>query len=137
MQRGFSLIETLVATTLLAGALVALAQFLGAAIESGTAARARATSTHMAVQKMEEIRALPWAAFSDLPAESIDFLDSAGQRRCGAAVVACGDATYVRRWSSTPAAFSSGVRVIEVNVDPIGKAHGRTTLVTARARLSP
>jgi prepilin-type N-terminal cleavage/methylation domain-containing protein len=137
VQRGFSLVETLVATTLLAGALVALAQFVGATVESGTAARARAISTHMAVQKLEELRSLPWAAISAMPAESIDYLDAAGRQRCGSAAVPCGEARYVRRWSATPAPFSSGVRIIQVDVSPVATAHGTTTLVTARARLTP
>jgi prepilin-type N-terminal cleavage/methylation domain-containing protein len=137
VQRGFSLVETLVATTLLAGALVVLAQFVSAAVESGTAARVRAISTHMAVQKMEEIRSLPWASISAMPPESIDYLDDAGRQRCGSAAVPCGDARYVRRWSAINAPFSADVRVIHVEVSPVGKAQGATALVSARARLTP
>lgn len=137
VQRGFSLVETLIATTLLAIALVALAQFVSAAAASGTVARVRAVSTNIATQKLEEIRALPWSSVSAMPANSIEYLDAGGRRSCGDAATPCGEATYVRRWSATPAPFSSGVLIIEITAGAIGKAHGSTTLVTARARLTP
>ena len=137
MQRGFSLVETIVATSLVAVALVALAQFVGASVQSGAAARARAATTLMAEQKMEQIRAQPWAAIAVMPANVTDYLDAAGNERCAGASVPCGDAVYVRRWSATPAAFSNGVLIIEVDVHLVGKGHGSTTLVTARARMTP
>lgn len=137
MQRGFSLVETIVATSLLAVALVTLAQFVGASAQSGAAARARATTTMMAEQKMEQLRALPWAAIAAMPASSTDYLDASGNERCPNANAPCGDAVYVRRWSATPAAFSTGVLIIEVDVRLVGQGHGSTTLVTAKARLTP
>jgi prepilin-type N-terminal cleavage/methylation domain-containing protein len=137
MQRGFSLVETIVATTLLAGALVTLAQFVGAAVQSGSAARARTATTLMAEQKMEQIRALPWAAIAVMPANTVDYLDASGHERCGAASTPCDVAVYVRRWSVTPAPFSGAVIIIEVDVGLVGMGHGSTTLVTARARMAP
>ncbi len=137
MQRGFSLVETIVATSLVAVALVALAQFVGAAVQSGAAARARAATTLMAEQKMEQIRAQPWAAIVVMPPDVTDYLDAAGNERCAGETAPCGDAVYVRRWSATPAAFSNGVLIIEVDVRLVGKGHGSTTLVTARARMTP
>ena len=137
MQRGFSLIETIVATSILATALVALAQLVGAGAQSGAAARARAATTLMAEQKMEQIRALPWAVIAAMPPDATDYLDAAGNERCSGASNACGDAVYVRRWSAALAPFSSGVLIIEVDVGLIGHGHGSTTLVTARARMTP
>jgi prepilin-type N-terminal cleavage/methylation domain-containing protein len=137
VQRGFSLVETIVATSLVAVALVALAQFVGASVQSGAAARARAATTLMAEQKMEQIRAQSWAAITIMPPSVTDYLDAAGNERCAAASAPCGDAVYVRRWSATPAAFSNGVLIIEVDVRLVGKGHGSTTLVTARARMTP
>ncbi len=137
MQRGFSLIETIVATTILATALVALAQLVSAGVQSGAAARARAATTLMAEQKMEQIRALPWAVMAAMPPDVTDYLDAAGHERCVGASTPCGDAVYVRRWSATPADFSTGVLIIEVDVGLVGKGHGSTTLVTARARMAP
>ena len=137
MQRGFSLFETIVATSLLATALVALAQLVGAGVQSGAAARARAATTLMAEQKMEQLRALPWATLAAMAPGATDYLDTAGDEQCAAADEACGDAVYVRRWSATPASFSSGVLILEVDVRLVGKGHGSTTLVSARARMTP
>jgi prepilin-type N-terminal cleavage/methylation domain-containing protein len=137
MQRGFSLIETIVATSLLATALVALAQLVDAGVQSGAAARARAATTLMAEQKMEQLRALPWAVIAAMPADVTDYLDASGNERCSGQSSPCGDAMYVRRWSAAPASFSSDMLIIEVDVGLVGKGHGSTKLVTARARLTP
>lgn len=137
MQRGFSLVETIVATSLLAVALVTLAQFVSAGVQSGSAARARAATTLMAAQKMEQIRALPWGVIAAMPPEVTDYLDASGDECCLRANAPCGDAIYVRRWSATPAPFSTGVLIIDVDVRLVGKGHGSTTLVTARASMTP
>jgi type II secretory pathway pseudopilin PulG len=137
MQRGFSIVETIVAASLLAVALVTLAQFVGAGVQSGAAARARAATTLMAAQKMEQIRALQWAAIAAMPPDVTDYLDASGDERCQGANAPCGDAVYIRRWSATLAPFSTGVYIIDVDVRLVGKGHGSTTLVTARARMTP
>ena len=136
MQRGFTLVETLIATSLLAVALVTLAQLVGAAVQSGAAARARSLAGVMAEQKMEQLRALPWITIAGTPA-SIDFLDSSGRERCPGASDPCGDAVYVRRTSAAAAAFSAGILLVEVDVRQVGKGHGSATLVTARSRKTP
>ena len=136
MERGFSLLETIIAASLLAVALVTLAQFVGAGVRSGAAARARATTTMMAEQKMEQLRALSWAAIAATPG-GIDFLDASGGIRCEGATEPCGEAVYARRWSATLASFSTGVLIIQVDVSPVGKTHGSATLVTASARMTP
>ena len=136
MQRGFFLIETIIATSLLAVALVTLAQFVGAASQRGSAARTRGATTRMAEQKLEQLRVLPWATLA-VNLRAVDFLDEAGEERCPGANVPCGEAAYVRSWSVVPVAFSAGVLLIEVDVSLVGKGHGTTTLVTARARMTP
>lgn len=137
VQRGFSLIETIVAASLLAAALASLAQFVGVGVQTGAAARTRAQTTLMAEQKMEQLRAMSFAQVAGTSGSVTDFLDAAGTTRCVNATVACGDAVYVRRWSAAPAAFSSGVMIIEVDVRLVGRGHGGTTLMTARARMTP
>jgi hypothetical protein len=137
VQRGFSLVEAVIASSLLAGALVILAQFVAAGVQSGAAARARAAATLIAEQKMEQLRALTWAAIVAAPADSTDYLDAAGEERCRGAHGPCGDAIYVRRWTVTPAPSSTGVIIIEVDVRLVGKGHGSATIVTARAGMTP
>ena len=137
MQRGFSLIETILATSLLAIALVSLAQFVAASSHTGAVARTRTATTLMAEQKMEQIRALPWATLAAMPRAGVDYLDASGQERCVQAATPCGDAVYTRRWSAAPAPLLTGMLIITVEVEPIGQGHGRSALVTARARLTP
>ena len=135
--RGFSLVETLIATALMAGALVSLAQFIGAAAQSGTAARTRAVAASMAAQKMEEIRVASWDDIAVAPPTGVEYLDGSGHARCPDADMPCGDAVFVRRWSVAPATFSARVVIFEVDVRPVGKGHGSATLVTARGRMTP
>ena len=120
----------------MAVALVSLAQFVGVSMQSGAAARARTATTVMAEQKMEQLRALPWTAIAAMPAVTTEYLDAAGNERCAAASLPCGEAVYVRRSSASSAAYSSGILIIEVDVRAVGHGHGGTTLVTARARLT-
>ena len=136
-SRGFSLVETLIATALMAGALASIAQFIGAAAQSGTAARTRALAALMAAQKMEEIRVASWDAIAVGPPAGVEYLDRSGHARCPVVDVPCGDAVFVRRWSVTTAPFSAGIRIVEVDVRPVGKGHGSATLFTARGQMTP
>jgi Tfp pilus assembly protein PilV len=135
-SRGFSLVETLIATTLMAGALVSLAQCVGAAAQSGAAARTRALAALMAAQKMEQMRVVSWDAIASVPLVT-EFLDASGQLRCPDADVPCGEAVFVRKWSAARAPFSTGILIVEVDVRPVGHGHGSATLVSARGRMTP
>ena len=58
--RGFSLLEVLVATTLLTVSLTALAQLFAIATRANSSARATTYATVLAQQKMEQLRSLTW-----------------------------------------------------------------------------
>src|SRR5262245_17277072 len=58
---GFTLLEALVAITLLAGALTGLVQVIGSSIESNNASRSRTYAGVLAAQKIEQLRSLRWS----------------------------------------------------------------------------
>jgi len=58
-ERGFSLIEVLIASLVLAVGVVSLAQLFTIAIASNLSARDTTEGTVLAAQKMEELRSLP------------------------------------------------------------------------------
>ena len=59
-QRGFSLLETLVATTLMTVALASLAQLFLISTKANQSARLTTTASVLAQQKMEQLRGLTW-----------------------------------------------------------------------------
>jgi hypothetical protein len=61
---GFSLLEVVVATCIMAGALVLLGQMLGVSVTNNQTARRITYSTVLAEQKMEQLRALSWGVDS-------------------------------------------------------------------------
>ena len=70
MQRGFSLVETLIATCLLAAAVVTLAQLLAIGVHAGFSARTRTVSMLLAAKQMEELRGRVWSALDTGGSES-------------------------------------------------------------------
>ena len=62
MDRGFSLIEVLVATTVTTIGTLALAQLCVMSMRMNQDARATTFATVLASQKMEQLRALAWAS---------------------------------------------------------------------------
>src|SRR5688572_128489 len=59
-EGGFSLIEVMVASGILATALIALAQLFVVALTANTSARSTTYAAVLAEQKMEELRSLTW-----------------------------------------------------------------------------
>ncbi len=59
-EAGFSLVETAVATAILAASLVALAQLFGVATATNRSARTTTVATVLAYQKMEQLRGLTY-----------------------------------------------------------------------------
>ena len=135
MQRGFTVIEALIAATLLIAAVVSVAQLLATGAQGTLASRASTTGVMLAEQKMEELRAASWTSVA-AAAAGTDYLDRDANPTCGATAASCGDAAYVRRWSATPAPFTPSILIIEVQVLPMGPAHGQARLVSAKAQRS-
>jgi prepilin-type N-terminal cleavage/methylation domain-containing protein len=59
-QRGCSLIEVLVATTLLAVGIASLAQLFTVAVASNISSTHRTRAAMLSAQKVEELRSMPW-----------------------------------------------------------------------------
>ena len=104
-DRGFSLIETLVAVSLVAVALTALLQMFAISIRANAAARQTTVATLLAGQKIEELQGAR-SGLAPSPSDSLqrnvdgrcDFLDEYGRSLGGGTVPPVGT-VYVRRWS--------------------------------------
>jgi type II secretory pathway pseudopilin PulG len=64
-ESGFSLVETLVATGLLAGAVAVLGQMFAISMAENTSARTGTFAAVLAEQKMEQLRGLTWGFSAD------------------------------------------------------------------------
>jgi len=126
-ERGFSLIEVVMAAGLVAGAFAALAQVLAMSIASDASARSGSVATVLAAQKMEQLRALPWGARSP----GVDHLDQAGNVLSEGGASPPG-ALYTRRWSVE----LSGEDGIVLKVSVTG-GNNLSRLVTMRTRQAP
>jgi hypothetical protein len=143
--RGFSLIETLLATTLLTIAVGGLAHLATAATFINQRARSSTLAALLASSKVEELLAVPWneqvaqASNADTSIERnvagfYDLLDASGRPSASGS----GAAAYRRRWSVRRFAEDpdSGL-VIHVVVTGLASAGGSRVLarvVTVRAR---
>ena len=137
MQRGFSLVETLIATCLLAAAVVTLAQLLAIGVHAGFSARTRTVSMLLAAKQMEELRGRVWSALDTGGSESREYFDARLARVCGDVDAPCPEASYVSRWSASAASFNPGVLLIEVEAAPVGIPANGVMLTSARARKTP
>jgi len=118
--RGFSLLEVLIATTIVAVALTALAELFSLAINANRAAKTLTIATVLAVEKMEQLRSLTWGfdasgvpvadpRLATFPFDALrrntsgfcDFVGANGQS-LGEATTPPAGAIYVRRWSIEP-----------------------------------
>jgi type II secretory pathway pseudopilin PulG len=129
-EAGFTLIEVTIASLLLALSLVAVAELFAISINNTAIAGNSAFTAVLAVQKMEQLRALTWAfdtqglAASDPSLMSappntlqqdtagyVDYLDSAG-RSLGGGGNAPPGTVYVRRWAIDPLESSPATTVV-------------------------
>lgn len=103
---GFSLIETVVATGILATVALGVAQLFAVTADLNRRAAMQTSMTVLAAQKMEEVR----SAGTDATGGT-DHLDSGG------VTAPASDAVYVRRWSIEPLpANPGGLLLIRVSV---------------------
>jgi type II secretory pathway pseudopilin PulG len=96
-ERGFSLVEILIASTILIVALLSLAQLLSLATAANGAAGRVTFSAVLAAEKLEELHTLTWESVRRQAGESVDYLDRSGRPVGNAAA-----ATYGRRWLIDP-----------------------------------
>ena len=132
-QRGFTLVEALVAATTVLVALSGLAQLLTVAALTARRARTATQAAVFAQQKLETL--LPQAALETTLAPSpedtlgrnvngyCDFLDVSG-KSAGSGTTAGPGAAYIRRWAIEPVSTGGGVtlvlRVVVVDVRRLG-----------------
>jgi type II secretory pathway pseudopilin PulG len=127
-ERGFSLLEVVMAAGMVAGAFAALAQVLAMSIATNTSARSGSAATVLAAQKMEQLRGLPWGPRS----AGVDHLDQAGDI-LAEGVASPPGTVYVRRWSVD---VSGDEEEIVLRVRVTG-GHNGARLVTTRRRHAP
>jgi len=77
-NRGFSLLEVLVATTIMTVAIASLAQVLALGTALNASAGRTTFATVLASQQVELLRGLGWDALQRRAGRSVDYLDRAG-----------------------------------------------------------
>jgi prepilin-type N-terminal cleavage/methylation domain-containing protein len=143
-DRGFSLIEVLIATLVLATGALSMAGLATISAASTREARTSTAASILALDKLEQLRSLTWAfdasgarlsdpLLATSPVDSldrncagfVDFLDLAG-RWLGGGTTPPPTAAFVRRWRIAPlAANPTDTVVLQVAVTPVG--HPRTS----------
>jgi prepilin-type N-terminal cleavage/methylation domain-containing protein len=122
--RGFTLVETVTAISIIAVALTALAQLFVIASQANADARRSSFASILASQKIEELRSLG----ADLTQQgdvslsadisgACDFLDEYG-RSLGTGTTPLPGTVYIRRWSIEPLPSDPDTFVLQVAVFP-------------------
>lgn len=127
MEKGFSLVEVLVAIAILIGAIVTLAMIMARSASTNASARRATYATLLAADKLEHLRALPFgdaelttSTTDTLAADCDGFFDEPA-------------AGYRRRWSIVPLATSTEVVVVTVSVS-WGNSPPQALLTTLKVR---
>jgi prepilin-type N-terminal cleavage/methylation domain-containing protein len=111
-DRGFALLEVLIAAALLVTLAAGMSRVLAAVIREVHASRQRAVATIVAAGKLEELRSAP---AGERAGGGADYLDAAGE------TIATGtpipdSAVYIRRWTVDPRSADSDVSALRVEV---------------------
>lgn len=127
---GFSLVEVLVALSILAVGLGSLMQLALLARRATQSAALITLAAVLAQDKMEQLRAAEWPEAAS--AGCCEFFDAAGRRLADAPSAPIGT-EYVRQWSVEPVALiPESARVVQVWVAARGSATVRLTGVRSR-----
>ena len=132
--RGFTTAEAVVALSLLVAILASLGQAVFSATRATTRAAARSTAVILALDKMEQLRALKWTidaggapvsdpALASSPADALQ-RDVAGYMDARAG--------YVRRWTVRPLSGSADTLVLVVRVIARGGVEAQVATVRTR-----
>ena len=147
IDRGFSLLEVLFATTILTVAVLSIAQVIAVATRANAAARTSALAVMLAAQKLEQLRTLTWsfdaagAPVSDMTTGGAldrdvdgycDWLDASGRT-----VPRESAAAFVRRWSVAPLPANPDTLVLQVLVSSATGRLADTRFVTVKTRKGP
>jgi type II secretory pathway pseudopilin PulG len=144
-ERGFSLIETVVAAGIVAGAFAALAQMFALSIAHNNSARNGSAAMVLAGQKVEQLRGLTWGvdlyeggALGSSLAGFADYVDQAGNI-LGAGGTMPPGTVYLRRWSVAAMPSKPGLLVLQVMVTKpmAASAVDAARLITLRSRNAP
>jgi prepilin-type N-terminal cleavage/methylation domain-containing protein len=140
---GFSLLEALVATSIMAVGIAALAQLAGLSLYANGQARQTTVAPVLAQQKIEELVAeaavgglapSPAGTLASDVAGYCDFVDRAG-RPLGAGPAPPADSAYARRWSIEPLPASPAhTSILQVLVIDL-RHHAAASAVPADVRL--
>ena len=127
----FSLIESILATGVVATALIALAYLMGISVATGAMAKHLTFTTVFAAQKMEQL--LTEQTF-DASTDGVEYLASTGAVVCNG-IPECADMVYERRWSIAPMSGNPDAVLISVSVAHRHGAPRDARLVSVRARV--
>ena len=118
LPRGFSLVEALIAATIVSVALAGLAQLFVIAVAANQRARSRTVATVLAQEKLEELMAIDGEVIS-----GTDFIDSRGQW-IGDGHSPPPGTFYVRRWIAEPMPTALGASRLQVSITPLSHMGG-------------
>jgi hypothetical protein len=134
---GFCLVEVLIATGLLAFALVALAEVFAMATRANVETRRATSEVILATQKLEEFQSLP---FDELvPGETVEYLDASG--RVLDDMASGGEPAFIRRSRIEPPPWDPDATAmirVEVSKYPARSTQGGDVhLATLKTRIGP